>query len=55
MELRKFTKPAAAVAAFAAIILAGMLNSSPRVRATQGDDDERDESKIQQGFDIAPV
>jgi len=54
MTPRKFVKPAAAVAAFAVIILAGMLSSSPRVKAT-GDDDERNESKIRQGFEIAPV
>jgi hypothetical protein len=54
MTRRKFVKPAAAVAAFAAILLAGMLSSSPRVRATD-DDDDRNESRIQQGFDIAPV
>jgi hypothetical protein len=54
MTPRKFVKPAAAVAAFAAILLAGMLISSPRVKATD-DDDERNESKIRQGFEIAPV
>ena len=55
MTPRKFIKPAAAVAAFAAIILAGMLSSSPRVKATDDDDDDRNESKIQRGFEIAPV
>jgi hypothetical protein len=55
MTRRKFIKPAAAVAAFAAIILAGMLNSSPFVKATDDDDDDRNESKIQRGFEIAPV
>ena len=39
MTPKKFIKPAAAVAAFAAIVLAGMLSSSPLVKAT-GDDDE---------------
>jgi hypothetical protein len=55
MTSRKFFKPAAAVAAFAAIILAGMLINSPRVKATDDDDDDRNESKIQRGFEIAPV
>jgi hypothetical protein len=55
MTPRKFVKPAAAVAAFAAIILAGMLSSSPRVKATDDDDDDRNESKIRQGLEIAPV
>jgi hypothetical protein len=55
MVPRKFVKPKAAVVAFAAIMLAGMLNSSPRVKATQGGDDGGNESKIQRGFDIAPV
>ena len=54
MTPRKFFKPAAAVGAFAAIILAGMWSNSPRVKATD-DDDERNESKIRQGFEIAPV
>src|SRR5467141_2039550 len=55
MTRRKFIKPAAAVAAFAAIILAGMWSSSPRVKATDDDDEDRNESKIQRGFEIAPV
>ncbi len=55
MTSRKFFKPAAAVAVFAAIILAGMLSNSPRVKATDDDDDDRNESKIQRGFEIAPV
>ena len=55
MTPRKFVKPAAAVAAFAAIILAGMLSSSPRVKATDDVDDDRNESRILRGFEIAPV
>jgi len=55
MTRRKFIKPAAAVAAFAAIVLAGMLSSSPRVKATDDDDEDRNESKIRRGFEIAPV
>jgi len=54
MTPRKFVRSAAAVAAFTAIVLAGIGSSSPRVRATD-DDDDRNESKIQRGFDIAPV
>src|SRR5260370_5672792 len=54
MTPRKVFKSAAAVAAFAAIIVAGMLSNSPRVKATD-DDDERNESKIRQGFEIATV
>jgi hypothetical protein len=54
MTPKKFGKPAAVVAAFAAIILTGMLSSSPRVKATD-DDDDRNESKIKRGFEIAPV
>ncbi len=54
MTPRKFVKPAAAVAAFAAILLAGMLGSSPRVKATD-DDEDRDESRIHRGLEIAPV
>jgi hypothetical protein len=55
MTRRKFIKPAAAVAAFAAIVLAGMLSSSPRVKATDDDGEDRNESKIRRGFEIAPV
>src|SRR5882762_8548550 len=55
MTRRKFIKPAAAVAAFAAIILAGMWSGSPRVKATDDDDEDRNESKIRRGFEIAPV
>ena len=38
--------------AFAAIILAGMINNSKHVGA-RNDDDQREESKIQRGFEIA--
>ncbi len=55
MTPKQFVKPAAAVAAFAAIVLAGMLSSSPPVKATDDDDEDRNESKIQRGFEIAPV
>jgi len=55
MELRKFVTPAAAAVAFAAILLAAMLNSPPRVKATGDDDDNGNDSRIQRGLDIAPV
>jgi hypothetical protein len=51
----RFVKSAAAVAVFAVIVLAGMLSSSPHVRATDNDDDDRNESRVQRGLDIAPV
>ena len=54
MTLKQFVKPAGAIAIFAAIVLAGMLSSSPRTRAI-ADDNESNESKIQRGFEIAPV
>ena len=54
MTLRKCAKPAAALAAFAAIMLAAMLNGNPRARATN-DDDNSNESRIQRGLEIAPV
>src|SRR6266849_2002691 len=53
MTPTRFAKPTAALAAFAAIILAGIVSNSPRVRA-QNDVDEGD-SRIQQGLAIAPV
>src|SRR5258708_9333927 len=55
MTPRKVFKSAAAVAGFAAIIVAGMLSNSPRVKATEDDDDDRNESKVRRGFEIAPV
>jgi hypothetical protein len=54
MNQKRFAKTIGAVAAFAAIVLAGMLGSSKRVHAID-DDDERDESRIHVGFQIAPV
>jgi hypothetical protein len=55
MAPKRFVKSAAAVATLAAALLAGMLSSSPRVRATDNDDDDRNESRIQRGLEIAPV
>jgi hypothetical protein len=49
-------KTAAVITAFAAVVLAGMMMTSKRVRA--GDDqtiDQSEESKIRRGFEIAPV
>jgi hypothetical protein len=54
MRPKTFIKAAGIVTAFGAIVLAGMFGSSRRVRAI-GDDDESSESKIRQGFEIAPV
>jgi len=55
MTSRRFVKPVAAATAFAAILLAGMLSTSPRVRATGDGDDDRNDSRVQRGFDVAPV
>jgi hypothetical protein len=54
MRPRQFVKAAGAIAAFVAIVLAGMLSSSRRVQAVD-DDEERNESKIRIGFEITPV
>jgi len=54
MTPRKLIKPAAIVAAFAVIISAATLNSLPRVKA-QDDQGTDGDSRIQQGFAIAPV
>ena len=53
--LPRFTASTALVVAtmFAAIVTAGTLMKSPRVRAQSDRDDQ--ESRIEQGFDIAPV
>src|SRR5215467_13121859 len=54
MTPRKSIKPAAVVAVFAAIISAATLISSPRVKS-QDDPGTDGDSRIQQGFAIAPV
>lgn len=51
MTPKKVVRTMGAVAAIAATVLAGMLISSPRVRANE----DSSESKIQRGFEIAPV
>jgi hypothetical protein len=53
MTTQQFAKGAGAVAAIFAIGLAGMMISAPRGQAQNDGSDE--ESKIQQGFAIAPV
>ena len=52
MTLANFTKTAVAGVALALVVLTGMLISSTRGRAQGASDDE---SRIQQGFAIAPV
>jgi hypothetical protein len=54
MTHSRSVKIAGAITAFAAIILAGMANTSRHVRA-HDDDDERDETRVKRGFEIAPV
>ncbi len=53
MAPRQLVPSAVAVAVFAVIVTAGMLISSSRVRANDGNDDRN--SRIERGFDIAPV
>src|SRR5712692_10430547 len=52
MTQKRTINVAGAIAASVAIVVAGMWVSSPRVKADEGNDEE---SKIQQGFAIAPV
>ena len=54
MTESRFFKTAGVIAAFVAIVVAGMVTSSRRVIA-HDDDDERDEAKVRRGFEIAPV
>jgi hypothetical protein len=54
MTLIKVIKAVGAVAAFVAIVLAGMLFSSSRVRA-EADDNDGNKSKVELGFRLAPV
>src|SRR5258707_2122428 len=57
MTPRQFVKPAVcAGAALALIVVTGTLIRSPRVNASDQDrDEDREESRIQQGFAVAPV
>src|ERR1700737_4053194 len=55
MTLKQFVKPAGAIAVFAAIVLAATLSSSRPVKAGDDDDNDRNESKVRKGFQIAPV
>jgi hypothetical protein len=55
MTLKQFVRPAGAIAVFTAIALAAMLSSSRPARATDDDDNDRNESKVRKGFQIAPV
>ena len=52
MALKRFIEPTGVIAVFAAIVLTGTFINSQRVHA---DDKDSEESKIQQGFAIAPV
>jgi len=54
MTLKQFVKLAGAIAVFTAMVLAAMLSNSHRVRATD-DDNDRNESEVRIGFEIAPV
>ena len=54
MTLNQIRKPAGAIAAFAAIVLAMTLSNSRIVRGDD-DDNDRNESKVRKGFQIAPV
>src|SRR5437879_13273541 len=55
MTPRSYVKSASVVVTFAAVILAGTLSSSRRVRATGDDDENRNDSRVQRGLEIAPV
>ena len=52
MSVRQFSKIVGAGATFAFVVAVGISFGSPRVHA---DDNDREESKIRQGFEIAPV
>jgi hypothetical protein len=56
MTNTRLLKTAGVPTAFAAILLAGMMNSSKRVGARDDEtSDQRDESRIHRGFEIARV
>ena len=52
MKVCQFSKSIGAGAAFAVLVIGGMLSSSPPVQAQNNDNEE---SLIQRGFQIAPV
>jgi len=54
MTVNQIRKPAGAIAAFAAIVLAVTLSNSRIVRGDD-DDNDRNESTVRKGFQIAPV
>lgn len=55
MTQTRLLKTAGVITAFAAIILAGMMNNSRRVRARDDDGgDEREQSRIRRGSEIRP-
>jgi hypothetical protein len=54
MTQTRFLKTAGVITTFAAIIVAGMMNSLRHVRA-HDDDDDREDARIRRGFEIAPV
>jgi hypothetical protein len=53
VKIQQLSKTALAVIGLAAVVLAGMLNTLPHVRAQDNRND--DESLIRKGFEIAPV
>jgi hypothetical protein len=56
MTQTRLVKTVGVITVFAAIILAGMVNSSKRVGARDEDtSDQREESRVRRGFEIAPV
>jgi hypothetical protein len=56
MRHTRLLKTAAVVTAFAVIVLAGTVNGSKRVAARDDQSsDRKEESRIQRGFEIAPV
>jgi hypothetical protein len=61
MPRKKLAQTWGALAAMVVIVLAGIVISSPRVRANEDNDRDRDhdrernDSRIEQGFDMAPV
>jgi hypothetical protein len=55
MTQTRLLKTAGVITTFAAIILAGMMNSSKRVTAQDDTGGQTEESRIRRGFEIAPV
>lgn len=55
MELNRFRKAGGALAVLSLIVVGAILSNTRAVKAIDDDDNDRNESKVRKGFQIAPV